>query len=309
MSTTTANKGLGRGLSALMGEDYSQTVSPEQKSQKTSSTSSNTLPLEAIHSGKFQPRTKFTEEYLNELADSIEKNGVMQPIIVRPSKGQNGKYEIIAGERRWRASKLAKLTEIPAIIREIDDDLALELALVENIQRQDLTPLEEAAGYQRLIEEFNYTQEQLAQTIGKSRSHISNLLRLLSLPDKIKTYLNNDELSMGHARALLTVEHPIILADQVVREGLNVRQTEDLVRGGSPNPPKPDSRPKASKPRNTADTAEKDDDIIALEETLSNNMGLKVSINTRSGQSGEVVIQYDSLGQLDEILRRLGDSI
>lgn len=240
-----AQKGLGKGLSALMGEEYSSSVNSSSATDNKAY-SPGTLPVGSIHSGTFQPRMRFDEEYLSELADSIEKNGVMQPIIVRPSLTESGKYEIIAGERRWRASKMAKMTDIPVIIRDIDDQLALELALVENIQRQDLTPLEEAGGYQRLIDEFGYTQEELARTVGKSRSHIANLLRLLSMPEELKTYLDKDELSMGHARALLNADKPVELAREVVKRGLNVRQTENLVRSGVADmqpSPKPRSTP------------------------------------------------------------------
>lgn len=312
MNAATAKKGLGKGLSALMGEEYSQMSEPDRAMPELNVPT--TLPVLSVHSGKFQPRTRFTEEYLHELADSIEKNGIMQPIIVRPSPEQAGKYEIIAGERRWRASQLAKLTEIPVIIRDIDDKLALELALVENIQRQDLTPLEESAGYQRLIDEFSYTQEELARTVGKSRSHIANLLRLLSLPDAIKNHLDQDELTMGHARALLNAENPVQLAQIVVKEGLNVRQTEQLVRTGSLEASQPASaaivpiKGKSSGSSSGGSRA-KDADIMALEETLSSNLGLNVSINASSGQKGSIVIQYESLGQLDDILRRLSDGI
>jgi ParB family chromosome partitioning protein len=301
------HKGLGKGLSALMGEDYSQTAPIAEAPKQTVP---NTLPLGRIHSGKFQPRVRFDEEYLNELADSIEKNGIMQPIIVRPSPEKSGMYEIIAGERRWRAAGMAKLAEIPVIIREVDDQLALELALVENIQRQDLTPLEESAGYQRLMDEFGYTQEELARTVGKSRSHIANLLRLLTLPEEIKHFLESDELSMGHARALLNADKPVDLAREVVKRGLNVRQTENLVRTGGVDvqPPKPRLVSPANGLRR-APARDKDPDILALEETLSDNLGLKVSINDHGGQKGEIVVQYSSLIQLDEILRRLGDSI
>jgi len=308
-----ATKGLGKGLSALMGEDYSKTVGAGDAGKAPSSLSQPVrLKLDEIHSSNLQPRTKFSEEYLNELADSIEKNGVMQPIVVRPSSQQSGKYEIIAGERRWRASRLAKKADIPVIIRDIDDKVALELALVENVQRQDLSPLEEAAGYQRLISEFSYTQDYLSKTIGKSRSHIANLLRLLTLPEEIKQYLDKDQLTMGHARALLNAKNPIQLADEIIKRGLNVRQTENLVRTGLPEAT--GKAPAAKKSSVAHDDGrgpikEKDPDILALEETLSENLGLTVSINDRGAQKGEVVIQYNSLSQLDEILRRLGESV
>lgn len=303
-----APKGLGKGLSTLMGEDYSQ--APVSNDKEDGRSGLHQLPIDQIHSGKFQPRIKFDESYLNELADSIEKNGVMQPIIVRPSAQKDGQYEIIAGERRWRASKLAKVETIPAIVRDIEDQLALELALVENIQRQDLSVLEEAGGYQRLIDEFGYTQEELAHTVGKSRSHIANLLRLLSLPTKIKDYLDRDELTMGHARALLNAEEPEKFADIVVKRGLNVRQTENLVRDGSIDTKPGTSKGHASGSRSSLPQQKnKDPDIVALEETLSDNLGLRVSINDMGGQKGHIYIEYQSLTQLDDILRRLGGSI
>lgn len=313
------SKGLGKGLSALMGEDYSTVSASTETSSPNSEEASrkeglHQLPIDRIHSGPFQPRVHFDESYLHELADSIEKNGIMQPIIVRPSSQTEGDYEIIAGERRWRASKLAKQATIPAIIRDIDNQLALELALVENIQRQDLTVLEEANGYQRLIEEFHYTQEELARTVGKSRSHIANLLRLLELPESIKRYLDSGELSMGHARALLTSDNKEKIAEQAVKQGLNVRQIENLVRSGDIHgAEKPPARPTApSMSRGSSGSyhhGAKDPDILALEETLSDNLGLKVSINDHGGQKGDVIIHYEALTQLDDILRRLSDGV
>lgn len=297
------HKGLGKGLSALISEDYSRSAALAPEPEKTQEEKpSSTLPVGIIVSGKFQPRTRFTEEYLKELAESIRRNGIMQPIVVRLSPEHADKYEIIAGERRWRAAQLAGLTEVPVIIRDIDDQQALELALIENIQRQDLTPLEEAAGYQRLIDEFSHTQEELAKTVGKSRSHVANLLRLLTLPESIKVLLDEDKISMGHARALLNVPNPEELASEVVKRGLNVRQTENIARTGiinSDQAPSPKSFKQQHQPR------EKDPDILALESTLSESLGLNVSIED-NGQSGKIIISYDSLSQLDNILKRLG---
>lgn len=311
-----AAKGLGKGLSALMGEEYSQTMSSGAAPSEPGATSPAMLPLTSILPGTFQPRTHFDEEYIHELADSIEKNGVMQPIIVRPKKGFAGKYEIIAGERRWRASKLAKLEKIPVIIREIDDKLALELALVENVQRQDLNPLEEAAGYQRLIDEFSYTQETIARTVGKSRSHIANLLRLLSLPSEVRSHLQSGELTMGHAKAIAGAKDVLALAKQIVDSGLSVRQAEQLAKHGildaAAPTALPTAAPKVAAPSSMAAQGkkkEKDQDIMALEATLSHSLGLNVSINTLGGQQGEVVIRYSSLTQLDDVLRRLSESV
>lgn len=310
---TITQRGLGKGLSALISENKTPAPASGSKSKSSSAAADQdtpagvyTLAVNKLHPGKYQPRTQFNEATLGELAESIRKNGIMQPIIVRASKKQNGKYEIVAGERRWRAAQLAELKEVPVLIREIHDKQALELALVENIQRQDLSPIEEANGYQRLIEEFEYTQEELASTIGKSRSHIANLLRLLSLPDEIREMLENNELTMGHARALIGVPNAVQLARDIVRKGLNVRQVEQASRELQGIAKRTVSRGGAK--QQTPRSGSKDPDIIALEETLSENLGLKVSINDR-GQSGEIVIAYDSLSQLDEILRRLGDGI
>ena len=306
MSATTT-RGLGKGLSALMSETYSHSVAAE-KGGKPGGGSVVNLSLAVLHAGAFQPRQQFGEEQLRELADSILKNGVMQPIVVRTSAAKKGMYEIVAGERRWRASKLAGLEAIPALMRDLSDQQALELAIVENIQRADLSPLEEAAGYLRLIQEFKYTQEELSVTVGKSRSHIANLIRLLELPDAVKAMLNGGQLTMGHARALIGAEGAVELAQKVLRDGLNVRQTEDMVRGLLP------ATTTVARPRKSAGQGagsahrQKDADILALEESLSENMGLKVSINDR-GQQGEITLFYTNLGELDEILRRLGGSI
>jgi ParB family transcriptional regulator, chromosome partitioning protein len=301
----TVTKGLGKGLSALMSEAG---ITPMKAPLAISEMKGlKYLPLEALVPGKFQPRRIFSEDTLTELADSIAKNGIMQPILVRPLTDET--YEIIAGERRFRAAKLAKLTEVPVLVRpDVKDDQALELALVENIQRQDLNPLEEAAGYQRLIDEFAYTQEKLSSIIGKSRSHVANMLRLLGLPAPVKAHIESGALTMGHARAILGAKDPEAVATQVVAKGLSVRETEALVRGDVPlaqSAPRPEGQGSASSPRR----AEKSQDLLQLEQMLSDNLGLKVSIHTRGSKAGEVVIQYNSLAELDEILRRLGGSI
>ena len=232
---------LGKGLSALMADDYSEHSLGDAATGK----GLKEIPLDLLCSGQYQPRRHFDERYLQELADSISKNGIMQPLVVRPIEGQEqAKYEIIAGERRWRAAKIAGLYSVPAIIREIDNKQALELALIENVQRQDLTPLEEGEGYQRLMDEFGYTQEELSTTVGKSRSHIANLLRLLHLPAEVKEMISRGDLSMGHARALVGSNNALDVATEVVRRGLNVRQTENLARAGVPRNDRP--RPPAT---------------------------------------------------------------
>jgi ParB family chromosome partitioning protein len=266
------------------------------------------LPIQQLKAGKYQPRRHFDDAALAELADSIEKHGVMQPIVVR-LVAPNA-YEIIAGERRWRAATLAKLAKVPVIIREVNDTQALELALIENIQRADLNPLEEAAGYQRLMDEFGYTQERLAPVIGKSRSHVANLLRLQKLPESIKQRIDSGELTMGHARAILMAKNPEELAQQIIEIGLSVREAEARAKGEAANAK---SEEKQSTPRSGAtksrSSATKSEDVIQLENMLADSLGLRVSIDTRSGQSGEVIIGYDSLTQLDEILRRLGGGV
>ena len=295
-----AAKGLGKGLSALMSE--AELPPPSAMPANTNAIRAegmSVLAVELLTPGAFQPRRHFEEEVLLELAQSIEKNGIMQPIVVREKSA--GNFEIIAGERRWRAAQLAKLKTVPVIIRSVSDAQALELALVENIQRADLNPLEEASGYARLMKEFQYTQDKLSSVVGKSRSHVANLLRLLELPESIKALIDAGKLSMGHARALLTASDPESLAKEVIAKGLSVRQTEELVKGGVTS----SKTPSANKPM-AADPVGKSQDVLQIEQLLSENLGLTVSINTRDAQSGEVVIRYDSLVQLDEILRRLG---
>lgn len=308
-------KGLGKGLAALMSDDVVQPHIQPQASPATAAAAAmeapkNSLPLSALQAGKYQPRKRFEDDVLHELADSIEKNGIMQPLVVRPVSGN--KYEIIAGERRFRAAKLAKLTEVPVIIREVSDAQALELALVENIQRADLNPIEEAAGFRQLMDEFKYTQEKLAAVVGKSRSHVANLLRLLELPESIKKLVDSGKLSMGHARALISTPNAEQLAKRIVAEGLNVRQTETLASGGSLEAEAPTAKSgkgSAAVPKQSGKETMKTDEVREIEHMLAENLGLKVSITTRGAQAGEVSIRYDSLGQLDEILRRLGGTM
>jgi ParB family chromosome partitioning protein len=231
------------------------------------------------------------DEPLRELAQSIADKGILQPLLVRRDAGNADSYEIIAGERRWRAAQLAKVHEVPVIVREMEDREALEIALIENLQREDLSPLDEADGYQRLKDEFSYTQEELAASLGKSRSHVANTLRLLNLPAAVKTMVDDGVLSAGHARALLTAEDPAALAAVVARRGLNVRQTEKLAQA------------KAHPPVQRTGGG-RDPDTLALERDLSNLLGLKVGIRFHGG-AGSLTIQYKSLEQLDEILHRL----
>ncbi len=278
-------RGLGRGLSALLGDPMPLPVA-EVPVEIRPSGGVRTLPVEQLQGGRFQPRRTFNEDAIGELAQSIREKGILQPILVR-SIGP-GAFEIIAGERRWRAAQRAQIHEVPVIVREMDDREALEIALVENLQRQDLTPLEEAEGYRRLMDEFSHTQEELGKVVGKSRSHVANMMRLLALPEEIKTMVDAGELSMGHARALLTMEDPLGVAREIVAKGLNVRQTEKL-GGGSGRKEK----------------EERDPDLIALEGELAESLGLKVSIKIL-GQGGEVTIRYQKEEQLEKLLLRLG---
>lgn len=308
MATAQAKKGLGKGLAALMNDDVATPVPVRANTAATEAPAANglmTLAVSKLQAGKYQPRRQFDEAALHELADSIEKNGIMQPIVARAIEGE--KFEIIAGERRFRAAQLAKLTEVPVIVREVSDSQALELALIENIQRADLNPLEEAAGYQRLMDEFKYTQEKLSGVVGKSRSHIANLLRLLKLPESIKARIDAGELSMGHARALLNAKNPEELAKQIATMGLSVRQAEELASGKAPSAePAQAKGKKGASSTPSAGVSNKSNDVLQIEQMLSENLGLKVAINTRGTQAGDVVVSYDNLGQLDEILRRLG---
>jgi ParB family chromosome partitioning protein len=278
---------LGRGLSALLGEDEDEQAQLERLRQ------SRALPVEQLTPGPFQPRRRFDQEDLRELAESVREQGVIQPILVRRAP-DGDKYQIIAGERRWRAAQLAQLHEVPVLIREFDDQTAMEIAIVENVQRRDLTPLEEAEGYRRLIEEYSHSQDDVARAVGKSRSHVANTLRLLNLPDEVRVLLEDGQLTAGHARALLSAENPAALAREVVTRKLNVRDTERLVQREKA-PPAPPAGPK-----------QKDADTRILEQDLSDRTGLVVAIshNASSG-SGSVTLRYQDLDQLDLIVERL----
>jgi ParB family chromosome partitioning protein len=277
--------GLGRGLSSLLGE-------VAQEAPVGGGGAIQTLPVASIEPHPGQPRRHFNEEALEELAESIRLRGVIQPIVVRP----NGhRYQIVAGERRWRAAQKAQLHEIPVIVREFDDAETLEVALIENVQRQDLNAIEEAVGYKRLIDEYGHTQEALGKLVHKSRSHIANLLRLLDLPQKVRDYVAVGELSMGHARALVPAEDPQAYADEVVRRGLTVRDTEKLVRLGLGR------KPSRLRPHHPVAANE---DIDALQRQLGDLLGLRVVI--QHGEAGGTVsLGYSTLDQLDMICQRL----
>jgi ParB family transcriptional regulator, chromosome partitioning protein len=281
--TDEKKRGLGRGLSALFGEDGTT---------QEAARSIRSLPIERLHPGKFQPRRKFDGDAMAALVESVRSQGVLQPLLVRPHPSRADEYEILAGERRWRAAQAAKLLEVPVLVRAIGDREALEAALVENVQREDLGPLEEADGYQRLIDEFGHTQEALAKVIGKSRSHIANTLRLLGLPPAVRQLLERGDLTAGHARALLTAKNPLRLAQEVIRGGLNVRQTEGLARTEGAGEGIPVER------------AKRDPELAALERELAQTLGLKVEVHF-AGDAGRLVVHYKSLDQLDEVLGKL----
>lgn len=287
MSDDPSRKRLGRGLAALIG-DMDKPVQPSAPRMGAD----GRVPIEHVRPNPRNPRRNFPEAELADLAQSIREHGIVQPVVVRPAAGDG--FEIIAGERRWRAAQLAGLAEIPVIIRAVDDRVALELAIIENVQRADLNPVEEALGYQQLIEEHNYTQADLGQVIGKSRSHVANTLRLLKLPDSVRTMLVDGVLSAGHARTLVTTSDPASLAQRIVDEGLSVRQAESLAQ-------QPEA---ASQPPRPAKSTEKDTDTLALEKALSDVTGLKVTI-AHGNKGGEVRIAYRTLEQLDGLCRRL----
>lgn len=288
MSEDPSRKRLGRGLAALIGEMDKPT--PETRPAVSAD---RRVPIEFVVANPRNPRRHFGEAELVDLAQSIREHGIVQPVVVRPAAGSD-RYEIIAGERRWRAAQRAGLTELPVIVRDVDDRLALELAIVENVQRADLNPVEEALGYQQLIDEHSYTQADLGQVIGKSRSHVANTLRLLKLPDVIHDMLNDGSLSAGHARTLVTAADPAALARRIVDEGLSVRQAEALAQDPNSTPPKAVKRA----------PTEKDADTLALEKTLSDVTGLKIIVN-HGAKGGEMRIAYSSLDQLDDLCRKL----
>ena len=289
MSEDLSRKRLGRGLAALIGEiDRTPDVSPLAADGK--------IALSAIVPSKRNPRRSFGESDLADLALSIQTHGLVQPIVVRPASSGSGRYELVAGERRWRAAQKAGLSEVPVIVREVSDRTALELAIVENVQRTDLNAVEEALGYQLLIDEHDYTQADLGQVIGKSRSHVANTLRLLKLPEAIRDMLVDGVLSAGHARALVNAQAPLDLAQRIVEEGLSVRQTEALVQSVE--------EPEAASSPQKKSRAEKDADTRALEKLLADVTGMKVAINHKE-RGGEVRIAYQSLEQLDDVCRRL----
>lgn len=290
MSDDISKRRLGRGLAALIGEMDQPVAAP---GAKPSVNPDRTVPIEFVSRTARNPRRYFDESELQDLAGSIRQHGIVQPVVVRTVAAD--RYEIIAGERRWRAAQLAGLVEIPVIVRDVDDRTALELAIVENVQRSDLNPLEEALGYDQLIAEHGYTQNDLGEIIGKSRSHVANSLRLLKLPDPVRDMLAEGSLSAGHARALVSTPDPVALAKTIVSKGLSVRDAEKLAQ----NHIKAQTTGGLSAPK-----AEKDSDTLALERSLTDRLGLAVAINHK-GDGGQLRINYKSLDQLEQICRLL----
>ena len=274
-------KGLGRGLSSLLGDNHKKVET-------------NKISIKDLSRNKLQPRKNFIKENLEELTNSIREQGVIQPIVVRPDKTNDGKYEIIAGERRWLASQNAGLHEVPVVILDVDDVKSLEFAIVENVQRQDLNPIEEAKGYQRLIDDFNYNQDKLSKFIGKSRSYIANSLRLLGLPVEVLLLVESGNLSAGHARSLIGLNNSVEIAKKIIQKKLSVRQAEALV--------------KQFKDKKFKLVSRKDTNILDLQKTLEEKTGLSVSINNKKNNSGNISFEYKDLEQLDKLINIIKDN-
>ncbi len=286
---------LGRGLAALIG-DVGDEIAVVERSR-----GQRRVPVEFLRPNPRNPRKTFAEDELERLASSIRERGIIQPVVVRAIPTTPDAYEIVAGERRWRAAQLAGLHDIPVVVVEVDDRTSLEYAILENVQRADLNPIEEAAGYQRLLNDFRYTQEELSKVIGKSRSHLANIVRLLDLPDGVKRRVIAGELTAGHARALLSVKNPEAVAKRVVEDGLTVREVEEIAAADQGGP----GEARSGRPRRAP--AEKDPDTRAVERALEDVLGLVVSIEHK-GRGGELRIRYATLDQLDALCRRLNAS-
>jgi ParB family chromosome partitioning protein len=281
MNSTAKRQPLGRGLAALFGEAAARGGPVEAGAMRA-------VAIELVRPGAFQPRRHFSEDELEALAQSVREKGVLQPLLVRPIEGETAAFELIAGERRWRAAQRAGLHEVPVLVRALSDVEALEIALIENLQREDLTVLEEAQAYRRLVDEFGRTQSGIAEALGKSRSHVANMLRLLGLPEIVRRRLEEGALTAGHARALLMAEDPATLAAEIIRRGLNVRVTEQLVK-------------RRGAPRRPGQRQARDADIAALESDLTRAVGLRVTIAGK-GRGGALTVHYASLDQLDRLL-------
>jgi ParB family chromosome partitioning protein len=293
MTPADGKKGLGRGLSALLGTPAAGAASAEAPRGQRS------LPVGKIHPGRFQPRRNFEETAMAELVDSVKAQGVLTPILVRRDPKDPTRYELIAGERRWRAAQAAQLHEIPAVVKDLSDREALEAALVENLQRRDLDGIEEALGYRRLMAEMQFTQERVAEAVGKSRPHVANMLRLLDLPASVQKLVSEGKLSPRHGRLALTAKDPALFADIMVREDLSVSAAEARLKAAA------DPASKKKKLKVPAAGAARDADTRAIEKRLTEALGLKVELKARKGGAGELVLYYGSLDQFDDLLARL----
>ena len=300
-------RGLGRGLSALLGDD-----SYDETERVTVTLGETKIPIENLSPSPFQPRKKFEPNEMAALIDSVKEKGIVQPLLVREKPNHSGHYEIIAGERRWRAAQAALLIEVPVIIRQFSDLESLEIALIENIQRTDLSALEEATAFRRLMQEFGHTQENLAKSLGKSRSHIANTMRLLNLPPIVQEMIESGQLSASHARALITAKDPLALAKLVIENGLSVRETEQLAQDEKitnssdqlGNLDKKSFKFDKSKAGVTNNSLDSDPDKRLLEESLSIDLGMKVQIDHK-GKGGRLILSYESLDQLDDLITKL----
>jgi ParB family chromosome partitioning protein len=296
MSLPAKPRGLGRGLSALLGdEDVAAAVAAPLVAPRPAHRAPVTLPTAHLRAGKYQPRTRF--EHLDALVDSVRQYGLLQPILVRPMAGETDAWEIIAGERRWRAAQKAQLHEVPVVVRSLDDLDALQLALVENLQRADLSPIDEAQGYRRLIADFNQTQDEIAHTMGKSRPHIANTLRLLELPDGVRDMIRRDEISAGHGRTLLSFPDPEAMAARVVAEKLSVRDLERLASG--------ERLKKAGGSKQQSPAQPKSADTRALEKRVEEALGLKASLSQKGGEKTVLTLEIETYEQLDTVIERL----
>jgi ParB family chromosome partitioning protein len=289
--TALPKKRLGRGLAALIGDDIADELPTAAEGPATNGL--REVPIELVRSNNLNPRKSFNEQELEDLARSISEKGILQPVVVRPV-GNDSTYQIVAGERRWRAAQRAGLHTIPVLVRELSDKEVLEIAIIENVQRADLNPVEEAMGYQQLIDSFDYTQQQLAESIGKSRSHIANTLRLMTLPKTVLDQLQQGSLTAGHARALIATDDPAGLAQKIVALGLSVRQAEALARNKAEASDNPPAEPKGQS------------DLRAIERALSETLGLRVSLQPGAGEKGKLVINFKTLEQFEELCAKLG---
>jgi ParB family transcriptional regulator, chromosome partitioning protein len=292
--TALPKKRLGRGLAALIGDDLTDDVPATQDPEIRSAL--REVPIETVRSNSLNPRKHFNEEELQDLARSISEKGILQPVVVRPT-GDGETYQIVAGERRWRAAQKAGLHTIPVLVRELSDKEVLEIAIIENVQRADLNPVEEAMGYQQLIDSFDYTQQQLAESIGKSRSHIANTLRLMTLPPAVLERLQRGDLTAGHARALIATDDPVGLSQKIVALGLSVRQAEALARN------------KSQPTEDTPSETENNSDLKSIEKAISEALGLRVSVQSANGEKGKLIINFKTLDQFEELCNKLGANL